>query len=370
MIKNTTTLIIDGNWLLMSRLGVMMDKFKNDLPERTLKEGQSSLVELLAQSVNNIVRFMDDNIDNIILVSDGDSWRKYIRKCKLYKDTYKGNRVKDENLNWDYIWAALDEFKENCKKCNVSCFRETDAEGDDWVWHWSTTLNKKGINAIIWSSDRDLQQLVSYNKNGSWTAWYNDKKGLVCHKDLNTQNEGFLDCLDSFTIYPQTMDNLIRHIQKYHMDVNYIDPLDVCMEKVICGDAGDNIKSVIRVDKNGRTQRVSEKEWNEVYESMNMEYTDLEDFKSNADNIIKELKKLKRFEECKDSDKDLKNMFLFNMRLVCLDSKYIPKPTKDRMKSHNSEYGLADLESISGSYTSLSPSSGVMIEDLFDVENL
>lgn len=369
MIKNNTTLIVDGNWLLMSRLGVRMDQFDISLPQRTLEASRKGLVALLAQSVNTIVRFFGDDIDNVIIVSDGDSWRKHIRRCKLYRDTYKGNRVKDENLDWNYIWSALDEFKENCKECNISCFMEKDCEGDDWCWHWSRTLNKHGINAIVWSSDRDLQQLVQYCKNGSWTAWYNDKKGLVCHQDLELKEDGFFDCLESFEIYPQSLEVIIRRLKGTDIDVTYINPLDVCMEKVICGDAGDNIKSIIRIEKNGRTQRVSEKEWESVFESMGREYEDLEDFKKAAPDIISNLRKLKRFEECKDSDNDLKNMFLFNMRLVCLDSKYIPAPVKNQMKKHNKEYEQADMESISGSYTSMYPDQSVDLLYLFDVEN-
>ena len=60
-------------------------------------------------------------------------------------------------------------------------------------------------------------------------------------------------------------------------------------------------------------------------------------------------------------------MFLFNMRLVCLDTKYIPKKIRDVMNSHKKEYTLADMESILNNYKVLAPDGEVEVEELFDI---
>ena len=57
MIKNKTTLIIDGNWLMMSRFGAMQDQFSSEYNENTLQAASNELVDLLAQSVNKIINF-------------------------------------------------------------------------------------------------------------------------------------------------------------------------------------------------------------------------------------------------------------------------------------------------------------------------
>ena len=365
MIKNKTTLIIDGNWLMMSRFGAMQDQFSSEYNENALQAASDELVDLLAQSVNKIINFFGNNVDNIIMVQDGGSWRKHIRKPKLYKEDYKGNRVKDEGTSWDYVWKSLSRFCENFKEVGISCFREDDCEGDDWCWYWSRTLNKNGINAIVWTSDRDLQQLVSYNRNKTWTVWYNDKKGLVCHRDLQ-KKEDLLEDMLSLDIGNPAFDSLKSDLDSMFIDVNFINPLDVALEKVICGDSGDNIKSIMRVKKNDRIARISEKEWESVKESYG-EYHDLESFKHDAKSIINDLKNLKRFFENKDSMKDLYQMFLFNMRLVCLDTKYIPKKIRDAMNSHKKEYAQADMESILNNYKVLAPDGEVEVEDLFDI---
>jgi len=364
---NRTTLIIDGNWLMMSRLGVMMNKFSTELNENQLQSASNELVDFLAQSVNKIINFFGDSIDNIIMVQDGGSWRKHVRRPKLYQDEYKGNRVKDEALDWNYIWKSLDQFCQNFKNANISCFSEKDCEGDDWCWYWSNELNKKGINTIIWSSDRDLQQLVTWNKNGSWTAWYNDKAGLVCHKSLKSETGDLLTDMLSISNQSQSFEYLKMMLEQRFVDISYIDPLDIIMEKVICGDSGDNIKAIMRLKKGDRIARVSEKEWGMVKEGYGSFLDNLNKFKAIAKPIIKELKQLKRFQGNADSEDDLYQMFLFNMRLVCLDSKYIPKEIKDRMKSHKDEYVVADMESIINNYKVLAPSDDVPVDELFDI---
>ena len=365
MLKNNTTLIIDGNWLMMSRLGMMRDKFSSELTDEQLQSATNDLVDFLAQSVNKIINFFESNIDNIIMVQDGGSWRKKIRKPKLYKEAYKGNRVKDIGMNWDYIWKSLSIFCQNFKNLDISCFREDDCEGDDWCWYWSKTLNKNGTNVIIWSSDRDLQQLVRYNKNKTWTVWYNDRAGLICHENL-APKEDLLEDMLSLEMECSSFEHLKTDMINKMIDVHFINPLDIAMEKVICGDSGDNIKAIIRVQNGERIARVSEKEWGLVKESYE-DFIDLEDFKKTAPDIIRDLKNLKRFAENKDSGKDIYQMFLFNMRLVCLDAKYIPKKIRDLMNKHKEEYLLADLESVVNNYKVLAPTDDVQVEELFDI---
>jgi hypothetical protein len=93
MKKNNCTLICDGNWLLVSRFSVINGGFDKNLSEAVKKQSQLELEELMAKSINIVInRFQD--IDNIILVTDGGSWRKQLSVPDCLQDiVYKGNRT-------------------------------------------------------------------------------------------------------------------------------------------------------------------------------------------------------------------------------------------------------------------------------------
>ena len=94
MSKSKLTLIVDGNWLLMSRKSVMNNRFNTD--EELIKE----LKLLMIKSLNVVLRTFP-SIDNIMFVSDGGSWRNNIEIPEFLQKEgieYKGNRVKIQTL--------------------------------------------------------------------------------------------------------------------------------------------------------------------------------------------------------------------------------------------------------------------------------
>ena len=105
MRKNKCTLIIDGNWLLISRFSVINGGFELNSDERIKLKSQSELEELMARRINIVLnRFQD--IDNVILVTDGGSWRKQLPVPNILKDSvYKGNRTQSKELDWKYIYS-------------------------------------------------------------------------------------------------------------------------------------------------------------------------------------------------------------------------------------------------------------------------
>ena len=77
MEKSKLTLIVDGNWLLMSRWSVMNGRFQDD--EEMCREIQSMMVK----SINVVLRTFP-SIDNIIFVSD-DLQSTYLTRNLLSK---------------------------------------------------------------------------------------------------------------------------------------------------------------------------------------------------------------------------------------------------------------------------------------------
>ena len=97
---NKCTLIIDGNWLCMSRMSVFNRGFEMDMPEQVKESSQRELQELMAKSISIVLnRF--SIIDNVVIVTDGGSWRKQLPVPQQLQDvTYKGNRAPAKELDW------------------------------------------------------------------------------------------------------------------------------------------------------------------------------------------------------------------------------------------------------------------------------
>lgn len=361
---NKCTLIIDGNWLLMSRLGMKMGDFIKTLPPEHLELAKNEIIDFIAQSINKVINFWGDRIDNIMMVQDGGSWRKLIDKPKICKEAYKGNRTVDENIAWNYVWDALRTICQNFKENNITCVTEKNIEGDDWCWYWSKYLNHVGTNCIIWTSDADLKQLVQKDPStNAWTIWFNDRAGLVLPQSLGHSD---MDMLLNF----EMVDPFLEDICHRCTISTYINPDDIVMSKVICGDSGDNIKAIVRaehVTKNGKTmiKKVTENEWNKIKEQLNIK--NINEFKENKDSIIKHILSIERLSSCKYKPKDVSDMFDYNLTLVRLDKEQIPREYQLAMNTHKDDYVVTDLDFIKNNYKVLAThTSGVetLFEDL------
>lgn len=347
--KNKCTLLIDGNWLLISRFSVMKKKFDINNSPAELCMATSDLKDMMARSINVMLNKMP-MIDNIIFISDGGSWRKQLRIPKQLEDiTYKGNREKESTTSWKHVFKALNELSDSCKATGITTCIQSNIEGDDWVWYWSRRLNAEGINCIIWSSDHDLMQLIQ-NKNDIFTAWYYERSNIsdVALHDSFELNEPDPNDLDFFMqpikYHTSLMEDIIHHADH----TIYVDPNTVINEKVICGDSGDNIKSVARIIKNGRKYGVGKKDWEKIATTLHIStiYDLIEKKKQIADSIGH----LKKFYGIVSAD-DILEMIEYNIKLVWLNDEVIPATVIDIMNV--SEYNTIDIDYIKGSYRSI-----------------
>ena len=131
--KSKLTLIVDGNWLLMSRLSVLNNRYKDEL------ELCQELKLLMLKSMEIVLRQFP-SIDNIIFVSDGGSWRNKIQVPKFLEEAgieYKGNREKSDEINWELIFDEFEKFISVLSSTGITVSRENGIEGDDWCWYWS-----------------------------------------------------------------------------------------------------------------------------------------------------------------------------------------------------------------------------------------
>jgi len=352
MLRNKCTLIVDGNWLLMSRVWVLRDRFLKTNDEDQNRGAVEELKSLLARSISVTLQRFGTCVDNIVVVSDGGTWRKKIKKPKSLEDViYKGNRTSDDTINWNLIWNTAHDFYENCKSLGITYSVIPGFEGDDLVYYWSRRLNNNGINCIIWTTDQDLMQLVQY-KDCVFTGWYETKKGLYIHESAQ---EKPIDPIDFFMSGPVCDTRLLKEL-KSRVQINYINPDLIVMKKIICGDDGDNIYSIIRQRMGNKIYKVGEKQWDSIRKELNL--TTVKEFFRKRDEICESLCEMKKFQNIEQ----VKEEFDYNRKLVWLNSEVIPE---DLIKKGDQfDYSIYDVNVIKNNFKVLSgdPDSDVVKE--------
>ena len=362
MIKNKCTLLIDGNWLLISRFSIMRTMFDSNSNKQELNIAKEKLKDMLAMSIFTVLQRLPE-VDNIILISDGGSWRKNLPVPSQLEDiTYKGNRSHSSEISWDYVFDAFNEFANNCRECGITTCHELDVEGDDWCWYWSKYLNNQNINCIIWTSDHDLIQLVRENTYSS-VVWYNERSNISTAyipesmQDVKPDPEDFDFFLQPIKYKSPIIESFLNKMNK----VNYINPNSIINEKVICGDAGDNIKSVARVVKNNRCYGVGKSEWKKISDKYNI--NTIQDLITHLDSVSEAITQIKKF---KDVSKDnVQELIKYNIQLVWLDESTIPHEVQDKMKS--TEYKTIDIEYFKGSYKTLLGNNELETQEIVDI---
>ena len=331
MPNSKLTLLIDGNWLLMSRLSVLQNRYDDD--EKLCRD----LKLMMIRSINIVLKQFTE-IDNIIFVSDGGSWRNKIPIPSFLEEEYKGNRIKDDSVNWDLIFDAYEDFSNKLKGSGITVCKEPNLEGDDWMWYWSDKLNSEGTNVIIWSRDKDLTQLIKINKDNCFTiCWTKDTGVITIHRDEDDMDFFFNEAYsENEQIYHSILDKA-----KESKEIN---PKEVIIDKIIRGDKGDNIFPIIqkKSSKGDKVFRVSQKDINS-----DLDYNDYEEYEG----YLIELLNKKSYKD--KVDKPLEQIiehFEYNRKLVVLQKESYPpevlkifddyKEYKINKDTHEIEYQL------------------------------
>lgn len=334
--RSKLTLIVDGNWLMMSRLSILRMRIKDE--DTLIKE----LKLMMIKSINKMIRDIPQ-IDNVIFIADGGSWRNKIEVPEFLKKdhiTYKGNREKDKEIDWDKIFKGYDEFINVLKETGVNVSREQYVEGDDWAAYWSKLLNSKNINCLIWSADRDLTQLVKINpKTKVFTACWN--KTYMTIEAIEHQEESDMDFF--FNSYDSNENRkLIESLCMKAGRVEEIHPMDVVIDKIIRGDLGDTILPVVY--KKGKSSnklfRVAQKELDFTLDITRLDEVNI---------YFEELLNKKAWKDkATTSINEIIEHFFYNERLVWLDASQYPDDILEKMRkyqlngNYNKDLSLAE----------------------------
>ena len=339
MPKSKLTLIVDGNWLLMSRLSVLNNKFADEY------ELNQELKLMLIKSINKVLRFFP-SIDNIIFVADCGSWRNQLDIPKYIYDEisdtqsaeYKGNRIKSDDINWELLFSSYNDFITTLQSCGITSCQESGIEGDDWCYHWSTYLNSQGTNCIIWTKDNDLKQLVNIDSNKCFTAWWNESNGLFI-KDFPEEEFNFLFNTE-FNINEDILNDLINKSKV----ITKIDPKSIVIDKIIRGDAGDNIYPIIlRKSKNNNSSRAFKVRAKDI--DYSLDYNNDNDINKYIHSLINSKNYAGRINK---SEEDIIDHFKYNRKLVVLEKESYPQEvleTFDKYNNYNVSKDISKAES-------------------------
>ena len=327
MPKSKLTLLIDGNWLLMSRLSVLQNRYVSD--EKLCE----NLKLLMIRSINIVLKQFNE-IDNIIFVSDGGSWRNKIPIPSFLNEEYKGNRTKSDDINWDLVFENYEDFLHKLTSSGITVCKELNLEGDDWMWYWSEKLNSEGTNCIIWSRDKDLTQLVKIDKNCCFTVcWTKDTGVITVHRDEEDMDFFFNE---TYSLNEKIYHSIIDKAKEF----KEINPKQIVLDKIIRGDAGDNVFPIIvKKTKTDKVFRVSQKDID-----LDLDYNDYEEYEG----WIIELLNKKSYKD--KVDKSLENIiehFEYNRKLVSLQKDSYPLEILkifDNYKDYNISKNTTEVE--------------------------
>jgi hypothetical protein len=141
-------------------------------------------------------------------------------------------------------------------------------------------------------------------------------------------------------------------------------PDSIIMEKIICGDAGDNIKSVAKILKGKKTYKVSPKMWEEIRNNLNI--NTIAQFINSKTDIVRQILGIQKFAECNYNE--ILEMIDYNIKLVWLHESVIPETII--MYMNQLEYKLVDTSYIKSNFKTLCKKHSD-VEDVFEsIENL
>ena len=323
--KSRCTLIIDGNWLLISRLAILKNKYESvdELFPILKKNMLKSIVLILKQF---------KSIDNIIFVSDGGSWRKHLNlPSTLLKVTsehnYKGTRDRNDGFDWDKLFKNYNEFIEELYSIgSINVYSAHNIEGDDWCWYLSNALYNDGTNCIILSADKDLTQLVKFNPltyNFVITYYKIKSKNHIITYDKKLDE--YKDSISmSFFLDQNKINNFdcIKECLNISTEQRPIDPKEVIISKIFIGDISDNVLPVLYSISKSKTYKLSKKNID-----LNLNFESDEAINEYIKTMIKTNNKYSTFDP-----QMVTEHALYNRKLVYLSESEYPEEILEKME--------------------------------------
>ena len=241
--------------------------------------------------INTLRRFIDENhLDKVCVFWDGEESAYHRKKISHRYKANRKSRIKTEEELADYERQRI-RIKQYLEELYIRQGEFEHCESDDCIAYYTQQTNEKGI--IIYSSDRDLAQLVGDN-----VSIYNPS-----HRKTYTKGD---------IISYDHEDNLIENVR---------------LAKILCGDYSDNIygiwglgvKTLIKLFPEVRTKELSV---DDVLKKSNLLFEETKDNKS-LNNLLTGVSKLGVLGE---------EFFIINTQLIDLTEPLLTDEAKEGIK--------------------------------------
>lgn len=352
---NKLNLIFDFNNMAMRALFTCAYAGEGGVSTFDTDQECAVLIRKIATDMAYVMRIFSP--DRTIVLCDAKSpWRN-----TLYADSdeeYKGTRVKDDSKNWDKIWEALNDYKEILKSKGFVVSEINHAEADDLAALWKKSLyTENNENILFVSSDKDWVQLIDFSPvSQRFCACFNPiadnkkQKKLYITNSFSAwlNNEDNAPKVDIFFNNYNSQKDKFKNIRTKDTKIWYTieDPNLVVLNKIMCGDDGDNAPAFYTYYKNGKKTRVTASKAKKIFEDLNI--TTVKDLcQANEANALKpEIEKVLKKEL---DDIDVNERLMRQRRLVELSPILFPEDVNKAFAYHildNEDLGHVPTDSI------------------------
>lgn len=227
----------------------------------------NSFIVRLIKDISYFITSIPSECNVIFAVDSKDAWRKSI--LENTPNPYKGKRSKSKEFDWEKIYEAVDELEVILSSSGFSTVKVTGAEADDVMALLKQSLYVENDDSIIFvTTDSDIRQLIEYDQHKNKfcvvlnpiskkdRSAINFKEVYVTevHKDTidkknrktetnNTPN--VMSVFETFSEnYQMKIDLLDALSEKMTLVFVPINPDDICLRKIFCGDDGDNTPAI------------------------------------------------------------------------------------------------------------------------------
>lgn len=288
---NELTVIVDGNYLAHKCKGIAkgFDKDKYDENNKYLSK-ESEVNELVAKMVTDLSYSLNyfPGPKRVILTKDSSSWRKKIEIPE--HAAYKSSRKYKDDTDWEKFHTAIDEFIKLVSENGILVSIIDSAEGDDLIYLWSEYINSDEIsdNVVIFTGDGDLSQVVKYN-DSVYTVVYDTKqsKNKIIAKNgfdkwINKKNNTIIDIFNDGVLNKLLNNDGIDILKRVMLatPIDEIDPNEVVLNKIFCGDDGDTVPAIFQwgnIKENGKYEkRVTNKHYIKIHEHILENYNEID----------------------------------------------------------------------------------------------
>lgn len=348
-----TTLIFDMQNIAMRSLFMCSYAGAGKVSTFDTDEECGILVRKIATDMSYVLRLFCP--DRVIVATDcRKPWRHEIYN-DIPGEAYKGTRTKDATKNWDKIFRALDDYKSILKSQGFVVTEIDHAEADDIAAMWKERVMSQGESVILVSSDKDWLQLTQFEKsNNTFCICYNpiaNPRGrrklfvpMNFNEWLNTEEQKVSIFFDNYDPTKQNLRNIQNKDQK--LDIEEIDSRKVVLEKIMCGDDGDNVPSIYQYYKSGKKVRMTPAKSKKILQDLNVDSVQALCEAAAADALLPEIEKSFKLEI---TDIDINVRVMRQRKLVELNSVLFPDEILKAFEKHakkSADFGYFNTSSI------------------------